>query len=78
MMGNTCKEAVMIRFQILSLHLLGSTEKYHKNTQTRELVSGLRSRHLAFHLQIRSITHLKVKFGLGLLFQCKHYSPNWL
>jgi hypothetical protein len=30
MMGNTCKEAVMVRFEILSLHLLESNEKYHK------------------------------------------------
>jgi hypothetical protein len=35
MMGHMCKEAVMVRFEILSLHLLESTEKYHKNTPTR-------------------------------------------
>jgi len=35
MMENMCKEAVMVTFKILSPHLLESTEKYHKNTETR-------------------------------------------
>ena len=45
MMDNMCKEAVMVRFEILSPHLLESTEKYQKNTQTRQPVTGLRSKH---------------------------------
>jgi hypothetical protein len=34
-MGRMCKEAVMVKFEILSQHVPESTEEYHKNTQTR-------------------------------------------